>query len=425
VLYSFCSVANCADGGDPFAALIIDTEGNLYGTTAYAGADENDGGTVFKLAPPTGSGKTWTETELYSFCSVASCADGANSFSALVSDTAGNLYGATTQGGRTVSVESGSSRGGGTLFKIAGSGFANNAVMVSPTPGSKLTSSTVTFEWSAGIGTTAYYLYIGTTPGGNNIASVNAKTSLSAMVSTLPTNGATFYVTLLSYTGSTWLRVPYTYIATGTGTGGTMTSPTVGSKLTSSTATFTWTAGTGISSYFLYIGTTSGGDNLGTVNPGSKTSATVTTLPTNGETFYVTLLSLNGATWIRTPYMYIASGTGTGATMTTPTPGSKFGGSSVTFDWTAGTGISSYYLYVGTTAGGNNIASVNPGSKLTATVTTMPTNGATVYVTLLSLNGATWIRIPYTYDAFTSTAASRGATRTDAQSSTATLEKRE
>jgi hypothetical protein len=273
------------------------------------------------------------------------------------------------------------------------------ASMSSPTPGSKLTSSSVTFEWTAGTGITAYYLYIGTTPGGNNIASVNAHTSLSAMVSTLPTNGGTFYVTLLSYTGTTWLRVPYTYIATGSGTGGTMTSPTVGSKLTSGTATFTWSAGTGISSYFLYIGTTSGGNNLGTANPGSKTTATVTTLPTNGETFYVTLLSLNGATWIRTPYTYIASGTGTGGVMTIPTPGSKFGGSSVTFDWTAGTGISSYFLYVGTTAGGNNIASVNPGSKLTATVTTMPTNGETVYVTLLSLNGATWIRTPYTYTA--------------------------
>jgi hypothetical protein len=38
VLYSFCAVSGCADGGDPIAGLILDASGNLYGTTSQGGA---------------------------------------------------------------------------------------------------------------------------------------------------------------------------------------------------------------------------------------------------------------------------------------------------------------------------------------------------------------------------------------------------
>jgi uncharacterized repeat protein (TIGR03803 family) len=74
-------------------SLLADASGNLYGTTYYGGT-ANDG-TVFELSPPT-SGGTWTETVLYSF---AGGADGRSPFASLVADQAGNLYGATTYGG--------------------------------------------------------------------------------------------------------------------------------------------------------------------------------------------------------------------------------------------------------------------------------------------------------------------------------------
>ena len=88
VLYSFCSQANCADGSLPAAAPIMDAAGNLYGTTA---------GNVFKLVPNK-DGSGWTETVLYRFCSQTNCADGSGP-SGLIMDTAGNLYGTTTYGG--------------------------------------------------------------------------------------------------------------------------------------------------------------------------------------------------------------------------------------------------------------------------------------------------------------------------------------
>jgi uncharacterized repeat protein (TIGR03803 family) len=93
VLYSF---NNGADGGYPQASLVMDTRGNLYGTT-YGGGGAYGKGTVFQLSHKVGGG--WAETVLYSFCSQEYCGDGANPRAGLIFDAAGHLYG-TTQNGR-------------------------------------------------------------------------------------------------------------------------------------------------------------------------------------------------------------------------------------------------------------------------------------------------------------------------------------
>jgi uncharacterized repeat protein (TIGR03803 family) len=99
VLHSFCSLKNCADGSAPSGGVIIDSEGNLYGTTLYGGASSNGSGVtsgagvLYKLAP---SGQ---ETVLYNFCSLANCADGALPSGRLLMDSEGNLYGTTVNGG--------------------------------------------------------------------------------------------------------------------------------------------------------------------------------------------------------------------------------------------------------------------------------------------------------------------------------------
>jgi uncharacterized repeat protein (TIGR03803 family) len=92
-IYNFCSLSGCADGAIPDGALALGSDGNLYGTTFLGGA--NNDGSVFKI---TTSGAL---TTLYSFCSKASCADGSNPFGALIQGSDGNLYGTTYQGGNS------------------------------------------------------------------------------------------------------------------------------------------------------------------------------------------------------------------------------------------------------------------------------------------------------------------------------------
>ena len=97
VLVSFCSLPNCADGANPSAGLIFDAKGNLFGTTADGGPNNqgaNQGGTVFEVAK-TDHGYASTATTLVSFCSLPNCADGANPSAGLIADAKGNLFGTT------------------------------------------------------------------------------------------------------------------------------------------------------------------------------------------------------------------------------------------------------------------------------------------------------------------------------------------
>src|SRR4029450_12688983 len=81
-------------------------------------------------------------------------------------------------------------RGSGGVFRIDYNANSARAQMTSPPPGSTFTSSTVTFTWSAGIGVSAYWLEVGTTPGGNQIYPGSQTTSSSQTVSGLPANGS-------------------------------------------------------------------------------------------------------------------------------------------------------------------------------------------------------------------------------------------
>jgi hypothetical protein len=98
ILYKF---QGGSDGSQPTGSLIVDASGNLYGTTTQGGSGQcqSNGqivgcGTVFELSPPAGKNKYWTKTLLYDFQGP----DG-NSPSALIADSSGNLYGVTEFGG--------------------------------------------------------------------------------------------------------------------------------------------------------------------------------------------------------------------------------------------------------------------------------------------------------------------------------------
>ena len=118
VLYNFCSQSGCTDGSRPQAGLVLDANGNLYGTTVNGGA--NAKGTAFKVSP------TGTETVLYSFCALTDCDDGYHPEAGLVRDATGNLYGTAFDGG---------AHDGGTVFKLKPSGIEKVIYTFCSTPG--------------------------------------------------------------------------------------------------------------------------------------------------------------------------------------------------------------------------------------------------------------------------------------------------
>jgi uncharacterized repeat protein (TIGR03803 family) len=80
------------DGANPYAHVVFDASGNLYGTTWAGGAHGE--GNVFKLIP--NSNGSWTEKVLYQF---KGGNDGANPYAGTVFDSTGSLYGTTARGG--------------------------------------------------------------------------------------------------------------------------------------------------------------------------------------------------------------------------------------------------------------------------------------------------------------------------------------
>ena len=97
VLHVFCSTdsVTCADGEGPASALALGADGNLYGTTVSHGVNGTaiEGGTLFQLTP------SGTLTVIYSFCALANCADGNEPYGAPVQGADGNFYGTTVGGG--------------------------------------------------------------------------------------------------------------------------------------------------------------------------------------------------------------------------------------------------------------------------------------------------------------------------------------
>ncbi len=105
VLNSFgCSGGECPDGGYPWAGLITDAAGRLYGTTRSGGI--YSGGTVFEVIHNAAKTK-WTEAVLHSF---GAGTDGSNPEASLIADAAGRLYGTTNAGGTHVL---------GTVFELS------------------------------------------------------------------------------------------------------------------------------------------------------------------------------------------------------------------------------------------------------------------------------------------------------------------
>jgi hypothetical protein len=266
-------------------------------------------------------------------------------------------------------------------FTYTEAGTASLAVLTSPTPGSTLTGASATFSWTTGSGPTAYIFYLGTLgQSSSNIYSSGVTTGTSVSMSTIPTQGVTLYATLYSKIDGAWQTNHYTYTEAGTAAPAVLTGPAPGSALPGSSATFSWTAGSGPTAYILYLGTTKQGSTNLYSSPAATTaqSVTVSGLPENGVTVYATLLSKIDGSWVSAYYTYTEAQPPVPAVLTSPAQGSVLPGSSATFAWSSGTGVTGYTLMLGTTgAGSSDIYNSGSTTATSATVNNLPTGGLT------------------------------------------------
>ncbi|MGA2649048.1 MAG: glycoside hydrolase family 44 protein [Terracidiphilus sp.] len=273
------------------------------------------------------------------------------------------------------------------------------AALTSPTPGisTVLGASSVSFQWTAGTDVSDYELTLGTIAPGATDLYIYKGTATSTIVSTLPANGETVYATLYSKINGVWQSNAYLYTESGTPAPAVLAFPTPGAVLGTSNVSFQWTAGTGVTDYQLSLSAIGSGLSDLFLYKGTATSTVVSTIPANAETVYATLYSkINGA-WQSNDYVYFESGTPASAVLAFPAPGAVLGTSSVSFQWTTGTGVTDYQLNLSTIAPGASDLFLYKGTATSAVVSTIPANGVTVYATLYSkINGA-WQSNAYVY----------------------------
>ena len=278
--------------------------------------------------------------------------------------------------------------------KAATLATSQKAELTSPAPGSTLTNSTVTFTWTGGTDVTRYWLDIGSSLFGYDLWSGDMGTSLSAVVSGLPTDGRTLYVRLHSNIYGNWEHNDYTLTAVTSSLSpkAELISPAPGSTLAGSSVNFEWTGGTNVSRYFIYIGTGPGGFDVLSRDMGTALNTVAAGLPVDGRPLYVRLFSLINDAWQYNDYTFTASMAPTPrkAELTTPAPGSTLTSATVTFQWTGGTSVARYWLFVGTTPGGFDLLSRDVGTDLNTVVTDLPTDGSTLYVRLFSHINGNW-----------------------------------
>ncbi|MDR4506255.1 MAG: cadherin-like domain-containing protein [Candidatus Scalindua sp.] len=237
-------------------------------------------------------------------------------------------------------------------------------------------------------------------------------------------NGTVDYTAAMGYTG----QDTFTYTvndnlgatsnaATVTVTvnpGGTpaITSPAPGFTLTSSTVTFQWNFVSGVSRYWLGVGTsfasvsTPPWGDIYSASSGINTMQQVTGIPINGNPVYVRLwckIGTEASTYRDYTYQTQITGNQT-PVITSPIPGSTLTTSTVNFQWSAGTGVSVYWLGVGTSFSSVNtppygdIYGASTLKRITQQVTGIPMNGSLVYVRLWwKIGTGAWTYGDYTY----------------------------
>jgi hypothetical protein len=274
---------------------------------------------------------------------------------------------------------------------------AQKAFLISPTADSTLTGPSVTFNWTSETGATKCYLSVGSTGvGSTNVYNSGWRTVTTWTADPLPTNGETLYVRLSTDYSGTVVYNDYIYTAS---TQAAITSPTADTTLVGPSVTFDWSAATGATTYYLQVGSTGAG-STNIYNSGWRdvTSWTATGLPTNGKTVYVRLSTDYNGLVEHSDTTYLAA---TAGALITPAPETTLSGSSVTFDWTAGTtGATQYYLSLGSTGvGSSNIYNSGWRDVTSWTATGLPAKGETLYVRLSTDFGGTAVHNDYIYTA--------------------------
>jgi hypothetical protein len=262
--------------------------------------------------------------------------------------------------------------------------------MLTPADGSVgVNLATQPMTWTAVANAHAYYLYVGTAPGRNDVVNTGEILTTSYQAGGLPANQQ-LYARIWAKVAGIWYYRDSTFSAAYTPpVVTTLTYPANGSTNVDLSQDFQWPPVENVQVYYLYVGSTPGASDLFVSGEIQKTSYRVTALP-GGAALHARLWTKVGGLWrYRDSAFTTAPAAQTAPTLLYPANGATDANLTVPFTWTVLANVQRYYLYVGSTPGAKNFVDSGELSVPTYLAPDLPV-GQTLYVRLWALVGNRW-----------------------------------
>src|SRR3989442_1646456 len=207
----------------------------------------------------------------------------------------------------------------------------------------------VTFRWTSLSEAQAFYLYVGTSVGAKDAYDSGSTNQTSLLVTSLSAN-TQYYVRLWTEISGIWKHVDSTF-RTGTGTA-RLIYPQDKATAVDPNLTLSWSTVPDAITYYLYVGTTLGGKDVGDSGETKASSWSVSSLVA-GKTYYVRLWTKKSSGWLYADSSFV-TGTGIG-TLIYPADKAVDVDITVAFSWTSILDAQVYYLYVGSARGAKDV----------------------------------------------------------------------
>lgn len=291
-------------------------------------------------------------------------------------------------------------------FLVLVSAQAVNPALTSPIEGTTLPGSTAEFRWTPNdTPVFEWFLTVGKTKGSFDYFAqkITNPAARSQIVTTLPSNGSVVWVRLLWTTSSQWFSLDYQFSA-ALPNPPSLTSPSPGSALTSTTATFAWADnGTPVEGWAISGGLNPGGSELfssGNLGASIKTF-TANNIPQNGQVFWVRLAYLLDGVWRNLDYQFRQNSLSLTPGIVEPTPGLPLSSHNFTLKWTPATAVvGEWTIFIGRNLGEKDLLDSGslPASTLSLAVSTIPNTVTTFWIRLFHRpTGGTWTSVDYQY----------------------------
>jgi hypothetical protein len=250
-------------------------------------------------------------------------------------------------------------------------------------------------QWTSVSNVQAYYLYVGTTPGNNDLVNTGEIQQTSYLASNLP-SARLLYARMWAKVAGIWRYTDSTFTAALALTSLTavITYPANGALEADLSQAIRWTSVDNVQAYYLYVGSTPGAKDLVNTGEIQQTSYLASNLPT-GQMLYARMWTKVAGVWRYTDSTFSTAPRLT-AVITYPANGAINADVSLPVQWTAVANVQAYYLYVGTTPGAKNLVDTGEIQQTSYLAASLPA-GQTLYARMWTKAAGVW---RYTDSAF-------------------------